>query len=117
MKIRTVLLSYYSEWVGWVRLHLCAIRPFARNGPSDDARVRAIGAPEGEIAGFRLQGHVPGRPGRRLLPDLGAGAGAPALLDQHLPEWPLAHPYRMVAHNGEINTVRGNVNWMAARQA
>ena len=33
------------------------------------------------------------------------------------PTWRLAHPYRMVAHNGEINTLRGNVNWMAARQA
>ena len=33
------------------------------------------------------------------------------------PTWQLAHPYRMVAHNGEINTLRGNVNWMAARQA
>ena len=33
------------------------------------------------------------------------------------PSWKLAHPYRMVAHNGEINTKRGNVNWMAARQA
>ncbi len=33
------------------------------------------------------------------------------------PSWKLAHPYRMVAHNGEINTVRGNNNWMAARQA
>jgi glutamate synthase (NADPH/NADH) large chain len=33
------------------------------------------------------------------------------------PSWRLAHPYRMIAHNGEINTVRGNVNWMAARQA
>ncbi|MGC2128097.1 MAG: glutamate synthase subunit alpha, partial [Methylovirgula sp.] len=33
------------------------------------------------------------------------------------PTWSLAHPYRMVAHNGEINTLRGNVNWMAARQA
>jgi glutamate synthase (NADPH) large chain len=33
------------------------------------------------------------------------------------PSWTLAHPYRMVAHNGEINTLRGNVNWMAARQA
>ncbi len=32
------------------------------------------------------------------------------------PSWKLAHPYRMVAHNGEINTLRGNVNWMAARQ-
>ena len=33
------------------------------------------------------------------------------------PSWPLAHPYRFVCHNGEINTVRGNYNWMAARQA
>ncbi len=33
------------------------------------------------------------------------------------PSWRLAHPYRLVCHNGEINTVRGNVNWMAARQA
>ena len=33
------------------------------------------------------------------------------------PSWQLAHPYRYVAHNGEINTLRGNVNWMAARQA
>ncbi len=33
------------------------------------------------------------------------------------PSWKLAHPYRLVAHNGEINTMRGNVNWMAARQA
>jgi glutamate synthase (NADPH/NADH) large chain len=33
------------------------------------------------------------------------------------PSWQLAHPYRMIAHNGEINTLRGNVNWMAARQA
>ncbi|MBV8509299.1 MAG: glutamate synthase subunit alpha, partial [Xanthobacteraceae bacterium] len=33
------------------------------------------------------------------------------------PTWSLAHPYRMVAHNGEINTLRGNRNWMAARQA
>src|SRR5579872_6199423 len=33
------------------------------------------------------------------------------------PTWSLAHPYRMIAHNGEINTLRGNRNWMAARQA
>ncbi|MFZ6672907.1 glutamate synthase-related protein [Undibacterium sp. Xuan67W] len=32
------------------------------------------------------------------------------------PEWPLAHPYRMIAHNGEINTVKGNFNWMRARE-
>ena len=33
------------------------------------------------------------------------------------PSWPLAHPYRFVAHNGEINTVKGNANWMRAREA
>ena len=33
------------------------------------------------------------------------------------PSWPLAQPFRLVAHNGEINTVRGNRNWMAARQS
>ena len=33
------------------------------------------------------------------------------------PSWPLAHPYRFVAHNGEINTVQGNRNWMRAREA
>ena len=32
------------------------------------------------------------------------------------PSWDLAHPFRMIAHNGEINTVRGNVNWLRARQ-
>jgi glutamate synthase (ferredoxin) len=33
------------------------------------------------------------------------------------PSWPLAHPYRYIAHNGEINTLRGNINWMHAREA
>jgi glutamate synthase (NADPH/NADH) large chain len=33
------------------------------------------------------------------------------------PSWPLAHPYRYIAHNGEINTVRGNRNWMSARES
>jgi glutamate synthase (NADPH) large chain len=33
------------------------------------------------------------------------------------PSWPLAHPYRFIAHNGEINTLRGNINWMKAREA
>ena len=33
------------------------------------------------------------------------------------PSWPLAHPYRYLAHNGEINTVAGNRNWMRAREA
>ena len=49
-------------------------------------------------------------------------ASALALVHQRFstntfPTWALAHPFRMIAHNGEINTLRGNVNWMAARQA
>jgi len=32
------------------------------------------------------------------------------------PSWPLAHPYRFIAHNGEINTLTGNINWMRARE-
>lgn len=32
------------------------------------------------------------------------------------PAWKMAHPYRMIAHNGEINTLRGNINWLAARR-
>lgn len=33
------------------------------------------------------------------------------------PSWPLAHPFRFIAHNGEINTVKGNANWMKARES
>ena len=33
------------------------------------------------------------------------------------PSWELAHPYRVICHNGEINTVKGNVNWMRARES
>jgi len=71
-----------------------------------------------------LQGHVPGRPARDLLSDLRDPdfESALALVHQRFstntfPTWSLAHPYRMIAHNGEINTLRGNNNWMAARQA
>ncbi|QDZ11540.1 glutamate synthase large subunit [Devosia ginsengisoli] len=59
-----------------------------------------------------------------FYPDLGDPdfESAIALVHQRFstntfPSWKLAHPYRMTTHNGEINTIRGNVNWMAARQA
>ena len=59
-----------------------------------------------------------------FYPDLSDPAFASALALVHsrfstntFPSWPLAHPYRLVAHNGEINTVRGNRNWMRAREA
>jgi glutamate synthase (NADPH/NADH) large chain len=58
-----------------------------------------------------------------MFPDLTDPAleSALALVHQRFstntfPSWPLAHPYRYVAHNGEINTLRGNINWMRARE-
>ncbi|NNE22480.1 MAG: glutamate synthase large subunit, partial [Rhizobiales bacterium] len=60
----------------------------------------------------------------RYFTDLGDERVSSALALVHqrfstntFPSWPLAHPYRFVCHNGEINTLRGNYNWMAARQA
>ena len=60
----------------------------------------------------------------RFYPDLGDERFASALALVHsrystntFPSWELAHPYRMIAHNGEINTLRGNVNWMRARES
>ena len=58
------------------------------------------------------------------FPDLRRRAHRSALALVHsrfstntFPSWELAHPYRMIAHNGEINTLRGNVNWMRARES
>ncbi len=60
----------------------------------------------------------------KLFPDLRDAALDSALALVHsrfstntFPSWPLAHPFRFIAHNGEINTLRGNINWMRAREA
>ena len=60
----------------------------------------------------------------RMFPDLADPDVESALALVHsrfstntFPSWPLAHPYRYCAHNGEINTLRGNINWMRAREA
>ncbi len=59
----------------------------------------------------------------RFYPDLGDSNFASAIAMVHerfstntLGSWELAHPYRYISHNGEINTIRGNVNWMRARE-
>jgi glutamate synthase (NADPH/NADH) large chain len=59
-----------------------------------------------------------------FFPDLSDGRMESALAIVHsrfstntFPSWPLAHPFRFIAHNGEINTARGNRNWMRAREA
>jgi len=61
---------------------------------------------------------------KNFYPDLSDPAMSSAFAMVHarfstntLGSWKLAHPYRLVCHNGEINTVRGNINWMVARQA
>jgi len=60
------------------------------------------------------------RPGRQFLSGpagsprrLGAGSGASAVSTNTFPTWDLSHPFRFIAHNGEINTLRGNVNGYA----
>ncbi|MEK6551615.1 MAG: glutamate synthase large subunit [Pseudomonadota bacterium] len=60
----------------------------------------------------------------KFFPELNDPAVASALALVHsrfstntFPSWPLAHPFRFIAHNGEINTLRGNINWMRAREA
>ena len=60
----------------------------------------------------------------RFFPDLTDPRYASALALAHsrfstntFPSWPLAHPFRFIAHNGEINTIRGNRNWLRAREA
>src|SRR5215203_159615 len=70
------------------------------------------------------KGLLKGRQLSRFYPDLGDGSFASAIALVHerfstntLGSWELAHPYRYVAHNGEINTLRGNINWMDARES
>ncbi|KKN10438.1 hypothetical protein LCGC14_1036490, partial [marine sediment metagenome] len=60
---------------------------------------------------------------RQYFPDLSDPRLISALCMFHsrfstntFPSWRLAHPYRMISHNGEINTLRGNINWMRARE-
>ena len=70
---------------------------------------------KGMLATHQLRGFYPDLADPRLV-------SAIALVHSRFstntfPSWPLAHPYRLVAHNGEINTVRGNRAWMRAREA
>jgi len=70
------------------------------------------------------KGMLTGHQIETIFPDITDPAVESALALVHerfstntFPSWPLAHPYRYVAHNGEINTLRGNMNWMRAREA
>ena len=81
--------------------------------------------PELLVADDRLQGDADGAAARRASTPTCATRGLKSALalvhsrfsTNTFPSWELAHPYRMIAHNGEINTLRGNVNWMRARES
>ena len=81
--------------------------------------------PELLVADDRLQGDADGAAARAATTPTCATSGIESALalvhsrfsTNTFPSWELAHPYRMIAHNGEINTLRGNVNWMRARES
>ena len=106
-------------------------RPRRRSSPASGSSTRCstdgerVVLPVAVGAHARLQGHAHHAAARRVLPRPAAtSASESALALVHsrfstntFPSWPLAHPYRYIAHNGEINTVKGNQNWMRAREA
>ena len=94
----------------------CASGPSARRGVYFAV---AVGPHHG------LQGDAHDRPARAVLPRPVRPRGSPprsawstrGSRPTRSRRWPLAHPYRFIAHNGEINTVQGNRNWMRARES
>ncbi|MBO9533022.1 MAG: glutamate synthase large subunit [Solirubrobacteraceae bacterium] len=69
--------------------------------------------------GMLISGQLP-----KFFPDLGDDRITSAVCLVHsrfstntFPSWDLSHPFRVIAHNGEINTLRGNINWMRARES
>ena len=92
---------------------------------ADRARRRRRACdPELLVAHDRLQGHADGAAAAAVLHGPARPAPREPLALVHsrfstntFPSWTLAHPFRMIAHNGEINTLRGNANWMRARES
>ena len=89
------------------------------NGQGDSFYIPSLSARTLVYKGMLLASQV-----GKYYPDLQNNSVVTALALVHqrfstntFPTWNLAHPFRMIAHNGEINTLRGNVNWMAARHA
>ncbi len=88
------------------------------NGPENDFYICSFSSRTIIYKGLLLGSQV-----EQLFPDLaspdmesGFGLVHSRFSTNTLGSWKLAHPYRLLAHNGEINTLRGNVNWMSARE-
>src|SRR5579872_4901331 len=93
-------------------------------GASDDVAGDDLVVPSFSARTIVYKGMLTAPQLRRYFPDLSDERFASALALVHsrystntFPSWELAHPYRLIAHNGEINTLRGNVNWMRARES
>ena len=95
----------------------------SRARPSRAARHFYV--PSLSLQDHRLQGHAERRPARRASTRTSPTRRWPrpwpwstrASRTNTFPSWSRAHPYRYISHNGEINTLRGNINWMHARQS
>ena len=103
-----------SPWTGWPSC--CASAPSASAGRSTSRRCRP--------ARWSTRACSPPTSSGPSSPTCATSGYASAIALVHsrfstntFPAWPLAHPYRYVAHNGEINTRRGNRNWMRARES
>ena len=103
------------------------VRAQALRDPARGRDRRRPGARDPELLEphDRLQGHAHQPAAAGLLPRPAGQADEDArwrsstrgFSTNTFPSWELAHPYRMIAHNGEINTLRGNINWMRARES
>jgi glutamate synthase domain-containing protein 2/glutamate synthase domain-containing protein 1/glutamate synthase domain-containing protein 3 len=98
---------------------LYVIRRVAELAAGDDLVIPSLSSRTIVYKGMLTSPQLPG-----YFPDLRDPRVVSALALVHsrystntFPSWELAHPYRMIAHNGEINTLRGNVNWMRARES
>ena len=97
-------LARHRRWSGWPSA--CASAPSARPTSTSRRCRRARSSTRACSPPTSSSRSSPTSSDERVR--VGAGARALALLDQHLPvSWPLAHPFRFIAHNGEINTVHG----------
>ncbi len=98
---------------------LYVIRRVAELAAGPDLAIPSLSSKTLVYKGMLTAPQLPG-----YFPDLRDPRLASALALVHsrfstntFPSWELAHPYRLIAHNGEINTLRGNVNWMRARES
>ena len=106
-------------------LYVIRKRGLQRDPHLDAGRRRVLVRLQPVLQDARLQGHAADR---RSWPSTSRTCSDPAMetalalvhsrfSTNTFPSWDRSHPYRYLAHNGEINTLRGNINWMRAREA